>query len=78
MNIYENVKKNKYRFYELKDMYRKEMRNIYQDEYYQNNMGLYQVSYTDEELRYKNNIYNEKDHIFCNLTPGGEKKTYWI
>jgi methyltransferase type 12 len=71
MDIYENVKKNKYGFYELKDKYRKEMRNLYRNEYYQSNMGLYQSSYSDEELRYKNNIYNEKYHIFCNLVGEG-------
>ena len=75
MDIYENVKKNKYGFYELKDKYRKELRNLYGNEYYQNNMGLYQSSYSDEELRYKNNIYKEKYHIFCSLVRGADKKT---
>ena len=71
--LFEAVVQNQYGFYELKKEYRREMQSFYEDTYYQTDKALYKkVGYSDEEKRYKVNLFREKELIYTNV--GGGRK----
>ncbi|MCI8814675.1 MAG: GNAT family N-acetyltransferase, partial [Lachnospiraceae bacterium] len=67
-DIFKDVKKNKYGYYELeKDFVKEDIALLYQDSYYQNEMALYQKEYAEEELEEKYSRLEEKRYILENL-----------
>lgn len=63
--LYSSVKKNdKYGFYELKDQYRKQMKDFYQDEYYQEERAAYRkVAYDELDMKHKRFFYAQKLYV---------------
>lgn len=60
-NLYDSVKKNsRYGFYELKDEFRKQMKDFYENEYYQEKHATYQKTYDEYDIKYKNFGYAQK------------------
>lgn len=63
-DIFKDVKRNKYGYYELeKDFVKEDIALLYQDSYYQNEMALYQKEYAEEELEEKYSRLEEKRYI---------------
>lgn len=57
----EKVNLNEHGFYEIKSEYRKVMKSFYEVEYYQDNHAIYQKEeYSQEDLRYRDNVYTQK------------------
>ena len=65
-DLYLSVKKNeKYGFYELADRFRKQMKDFYEEEYYQQERAAYQKKAYDElDMNHKRNIYSQKMFVY--------------
>lgn len=64
MNLYEYVELQPEGYYCLLPEYRKNMKQFYQDEYYQNEGGNYSLAYEDCELEYFRHEAEEMECMF--------------
>ena len=75
---FERVKKNKYGFYELKDKSSEaEIRNIFENRYYQESMSTYRRDYTERELQ-NYEIKNIQIEYIINKNMGDNKKIKFL
>ena len=66
-DLYKDVEKNRYGYYELKgDFVKADIDSLYQDSYYQKEMSLYRKQYSERELEEKNYRLKEKRYVLEN------------
>lgn len=77
--MYDQVKKNKYGYYELKDKpTSEELEKYYADKYYQESKGAYQRSYTEDEITYIKNRLERKFSIISKLLSSNERTNNFL
>lgn len=78
-DLYKDVEKNRYGYYELKgDFVKADIDSLYQDSYYQKEMSLYRKQYSERELEEKNYRLKEKRYVLENLLPVSEKRKKFL
>lgn len=70
-SLFKYVNINTEGYYELIPECRKDMRNFYEDSYYQDNMSTYKAMYSDEEKVHRNYVFQEKECAYYKI--GGTK-----
>ncbi len=78
-DLYKNVTKNKYGYYELRQKVEEDAAaDFYQNSYYQNETSLYRKKYTKTERQEKLNLVREKHYVIENDIPFTDRKKCFL